>query len=83
MASKRDKKQHISAPSVNWLEQLAAEINVPFAPPGWFTISEICEQVNRDHQTVRKLLKKRKAEMKQFRHIAKNGKTLITMHYKL
>jgi hypothetical protein len=83
MVSKRDKKQDISAPSINWLEQLALEINIPFAPEGWFTITQICEFVGRDHQVVRRLLKKRGAEEKQFRHTTKNGKILITAHYKM
>ena len=83
MASKRDKKSDISAPSVSWLEELAAEINVPLAPPGWFTMSQICEQVGRDHQVVRKLLKDRNAEVKKFKHIKSDGKSIITNHFKL
>jgi hypothetical protein len=83
MASKRNKEPDIQASSVNWLEQLAAEVNLPFAPQGWFTMSQICEKVGRDHQVVRKLLKSRGAEAKQFRHTNNKGHTIITMHYKL
>ena len=83
MASKRDKKQDISAPSVSWLEELAAEINIPFAPEGWFTMAQICEFVERDHQVVRKILKDRKAEQKQFKHTTKTGKIIVTVHYKM
>jgi uncharacterized protein YwlG (UPF0340 family) len=83
MASKRDKERDISTPSVNWLEQLASEINVPFAPEGWHTMVQICEKLNRDHHAVRLILKKRNAEMKSFRTKTAAGKTITTPHYKL
>jgi len=84
MASKRDKKQDIPAPGIkSWLEELAAEINIPVAPEGWFTLTQICDQLNREHQYVRRLLKQRNAERKSFRHITTLGKTMITTHYKL
>jgi hypothetical protein len=83
MASKRNKKPDVPPPGVNWLEQLASEINVPTAPEGWYTMAQICERVGRDHQVVRKLLANRGAETKQFRHINSKGQTIITTHYKL
>jgi len=83
MAGKRDKERDISTSSINWLEQLAAEVNVPVAPEGWYTLTQICARLNRDHQYVRKLLKDRHAERKNFRHITLLGKTIITAHYKL
>lgn len=83
MASKGNKKQNIPPADVSWLEELAAEINIPLAPPGWFTIAEICEKTQRDHQVVRKLLKDRKAEVKKFKHVRSDGKNIVTNHYKL
>ena len=83
MAGKRNTKSHVPPASVSWLDKLAAEINVPFAPPGWFTVSEICQKLDRDHQVVRVLLKKRGAEVRKFRHRKINGNVIITNHYKL
>jgi DNA polymerase I-like protein with 3'-5' exonuclease and polymerase domains len=84
MASKRDKKQDIPTANVkSWLEELAAEVNLPEAPDGWFTMNEICERLNRDHQFVRRLLKQRNAEKKDFKYITSAGKAIITPHYKL
>jgi CTP-dependent riboflavin kinase len=84
MAGKRDKKSNVQASSVkNWLDELAAEVNVPFAPEGWHTIATIAERLDVDHQTVRRILSKRKAESKIFRCVAKNGKVFRTPHYKL
>ena len=83
MASKGNKKQNIPPTDVSWLEELAAEINIPLAPLGWFTITEICEKTQRDHQVVRRILKERNAEVKKFKHIGLDGKVYVVKHYKL
>ena len=83
MVSKGNKKQDIPLASVNWLQQLAAEINVPFAPEGWYTMTQICTELNRDHNSVRILLKKRNAQTAQFRSYTTGGKMVVTTHYKL
>jgi hypothetical protein len=83
MASKGNKNTDIQAPSVNWLEQLAAELNVPFAPKGWHTMAQICERVGRDHQIVRKMLKRANAQTAKYRHLNSCGKVIVTVHYKI
>jgi len=83
MASKRNTKQDIPAAGVNWLEELARELNVPYAPKGWHTVAQIGEALKVDHQTVRRILTKRKAESQIFKTIAKDGKIFKVSHYKL
>jgi len=83
MAGKRNKDRDIQAAGVNWLEQLADEVCVPLAPEGWYPLYQICARLARDHQCVRRILKKKQAEMKQFRHILENGNTVIMPHYKV
>lgn len=83
MAGKRDTKSDVSPSSVNWLTELAQELNVPYAPEGWYTVSQIGEVLGVDHQTVRRLLANRKAEMKIYKCLVKNGRTIRTQHYKL
>ena len=81
MASKRDKRSDVPAADVDWLTKLAAEINIPFAPPGWFTMTQICDRTGRDHQAIRRLFKKMNVETKQFRYTHTNGKVSIVTHY--
>jgi CTP-dependent riboflavin kinase len=83
MASKRDKKSDIQAPPVSWLDQLAQELNVPYAPEGWHPICVIAEKLELDHQSVRRILKKRNAQSRVFRFATKQGKIIKTPHYKL
>jgi hypothetical protein len=81
MAGKRDQKSDIPASSVDWLTKLAAEINVPLAPEGWYTMEQICEKTQRDHQSIRRILKKMNVEVRQFRYVLKNGRTTVGPHY--
>jgi len=83
MVGKRNTKQDISAAGVNWLQELAQEINVPHAPDGWHPICVIAEQLELDHQSVRRILKKRHAQIRVFRFTTKEGKIMKTPHYKL
>jgi IS30 family transposase len=68
---------------MSWLDQLAQEINIPFAPGGWYTVAEIAQKLDVDHQTVRRILKKRKAEAKTFRAECSDGRILRIPHYRL
>lgn len=83
MASKRDTEQDVPAAGVGWLKKLAQELNVPYAPGGWHTVAEISEVLSVDHQTVRRILSKRKAKGQIFKTVAKDGKVLKITHYKL
>ena len=85
MASKRNQKSDIQTSSVSWLTELAQELNVTFAPEGegWATMSQICEATGRDHQNIRKLLKKRNAEVCKFKAVTTGGKVMVTPHYRI
>ena len=83
MAGKRDKKQNISAASVNWLEQLAQELNIGKAPEGWFTMNQICEKLGRDRCFVERMLKQKGAEKRVFMTTSSDRKRLRAIHYKV
>lgn len=83
MAGKRDKKQDVPSPALSWLEQLAQEVNVPPAPPGWYTLSEISEKLNRDRCYVQRLMSEKKAEKKHFMARRSDGNMIRLLHYKL
>jgi hypothetical protein len=85
MARKRNKITDVPTPAVGWLAALAEELNVVFPPEGegWATMSQIVETTGRDHQCVRLLLKRRKAEVRSFRAVTTNGKVIVTPHYRL
>jgi hypothetical protein len=85
MAGKRDEKRDVPPANLGWLKQLADEVNVPFPPEGegWATMTQICEAANRDHQVMRKILRDKKAETRKFRTATADGKTVVTMHYRI
>jgi hypothetical protein len=83
MVSKRDKKQDVSPSSVNWLDQLAQELNIGKAPEGWFTISQICEKLGRNRCFVERILKEKGAEKRLFISISSDRKQFRAVHYKL
>lgn len=85
MAGKRDKITDVQAPGLGWLAALAQEVNIPSPPPGegWATMTEICDATGRDHQCMRIILKKRNAEVRSFRTLTENGKTMVTPHYRI
>jgi len=70
---------------MSWLTALANELAVGFPPEGegWATMTQIREQTGRDHQCIRKILKQRNAEVRKFKAIASDGKSVITSHYKI
>lgn len=67
------------------MQQLVDEVNVPFPPEGkgWYTMSEICEQTERDHQTIRKILKDKNAESRKFKFARTDGKIIVTTYYRI
>ena len=83
MARKRDSNRDVPVAGVNWLEQLAAEVCTPMAPEGWYPMYEICKRLDRNHQYVRRILKMKNAEVKQFMHMLECGRTVILPHYNL
>lgn len=85
MASKRNQKSDIQTSGVNWLTELAQELNVGFPPEGegWATMTQICEATGRDHQNIRVLLKRRNAEVRKFKSVNAGGRVIITTHYRL
>jgi len=85
MASKRNKERNIPPSSISWLQQLVDEVNVPFPPEGqgWYTMSEICEQTERDHQIIRKILKDKNAESRKFKFARTDGKIIVTTYYRM
>jgi hypothetical protein len=85
MASKRNQKSDVQTSGINWLTELAQELNVSFPPEGegWATMLQIVEATGRDHQQIRVLLKRRNAEVRKFKAVNAGGKMIITPHYRL
>lgn len=83
MARQGNKKSDVQAPVVNWLEQLADEINVPYAPQGWYTLGEISAKLDRNRQYVVRLLESKKAEKQYFMSRRADGNRVRMIHYKL
>ena len=46
-------------------------------------MSEICEQTERDHQTIRKILKDKNAESRKFKFARTDGKIIVTTYYRI
>ena len=83
MAGKRDKNRDIQAAGVNWLDQLAQELNVPFAPAGWYTITQIAKRIGRGDPYTRRLMQQKDIPCKQFKCKTSDGKVILSNHYKL
>jgi predicted DNA-binding transcriptional regulator AlpA len=85
MVGKRNKKQHIQASSVSWIEQLAQKINVPFPPKGegWITIKQAMEALGVSEATCKRILKKNNASRKKFRSILECGRNMVVWYYKI
>lgn len=77
MASKRTQGRDIQAPSVSWLDQLAEELSIESAPPGWKTLSELQSALNCSWRKARSIVSMRGLKAKMYK--AKNGKP--AMHY--
>ena len=56
---------------------------MPPAPPGWYTLSEISEKLNRDRCYVQRLMGEKKAEKKHFMARRSDGNMIRLLHYKL
>jgi hypothetical protein len=83
MVSERNKKQDIQTSTLSWLEQLAEEVNIPEAPLGWYTLSQITEKLNRDRNFVMRLLKEKNAQKQYYMMRKSDGKLTKLIHYKL
>lgn len=83
MARQGNKKSDVQTPVVSWIEQLADEINVPYAPPGWYTLGEISAKLDRNRQFVVRLLESKKAEKQYFMARRGDGNRVRMIHYKL
>jgi hypothetical protein len=85
MADKRNKGRKFPAPSVegDWLTQLAENIEVKFAPPGWYTLTQIAQRLKIGRTATRNILVQKKAVKQKFYHKTPDGRTVSTTHYKL
>ena len=85
MVSKRNKDKHVQTASVDWVKQLADEINPPFPPEGegWYTVGQISEMIGRPITSTANALKRKKAEKKKFLHITVDGRRIALVHYRI
>jgi len=85
MADKRTKRRKLQDATVkeDWLSQLAANVKNKFAPPGWYTLSEIAIKLKIGRTAARTLLVLKKADKQKLYHRTCDGRTILTSHYKL
>lgn len=85
MADKRTKGRELQAAGVeeDWLSQLAENLELKPAPPGWYTLSEVAQRLNIGRTATLNILTQRNAAKHRFYHKTPDGRTVPTTHYKL
>jgi len=85
MADKRTKGRKLQAAPVegDWLSQLAQNLEIQPAPPGWYTLSQITQRLGIGRTATRNILAQKKAVQQKFYHKTSDGRIFPTVHYKL
>jgi hypothetical protein len=85
MADKRTKGRKLQAAPVegDWLSQLAENLELKPAPPGWYTLSQIAQRLGIGRTATRNILAQKKAVRQKFYHKTTDGRIVPTVHYKL
>jgi hypothetical protein len=85
MADKRIKGRKLQAAIVegDWLSQLAENIKVQFAPPGWYTLAQVSQRLKIGRTATLNILTQKEAAKQKFLYKTPDGRTAFTTHYKL
>jgi hypothetical protein len=85
MANKRIKGRKLQTPAVkgDWLTQLAENLELQPAPPGWYTLSQIAQHLKIGRTATKRILLEKKAMRQKFYHKTQDGRIIPTVHYKL
>lgn len=85
MADKRTKGRDVQTPVVkgDWLTQLAENLELHLAPPGWYTLSQIAQHLKIGRTATKRILLEKKAMRQKFYHKTTDGRIVPTLHYKL
>jgi hypothetical protein len=85
MAHKRTKGRKLQAAPVegDWLSQLAENLELQPAPPGWYTLTQVAQYLKIGRTATRRILAEKKAARQKFYHKTIDGRIVPTMHYKL
>jgi|LakMenE01Jun11ns_1017448.scaffolds.fasta_scaffold5969132_1 hypothetical protein len=85
MADKRNKGRKLQAAGVeaDWLSQLANNMKMEFAPPGWYTLNQVAERLGIGRTAAKSILAHKKALKQKFCCKLSDGRNFYTMHYKL
>lgn len=85
MANKRTKGRDVQAPAVkgDWLTQLADNLELKPAPPGWYTLTQVAQYLKIGRTATRRILAEKKAVRQKFYHKTTDGRIVPTVHYKL
>jgi hypothetical protein len=63
------------------LELLKDELAGETAPEGWYTVMELMEKLNAKRTAVDNLMRRKRFQVKKFKAISADGKTLRLNHY--
>ena len=85
MADKRTKGRKLQAAPVkeDWLSKLVDNLEVKFAPAGWYTLTEVAQRLKIGRTATRNILNQKKAARQKFYHRTIDGRIVATTHYKL
>ena len=85
MVNKRTKGRELQAApvEVDWLSQLAINIKMEFAPPGWYTLNQVAERLGVGRTAAKSILAHKKAAQQKFCCKLTDGRNFYVMHYKI
>ena len=85
MADKRTKGRNLQAApvEVDWLTQLAKNLELQPAPPGWYTLTQVTQYLKIGRTATKRILAEKKAARQKFYHKTTDGRSIPTVHYKL